>query len=91
MKRLVRRDARAPHAGETPALPEMPADPFVSATRTPFRRHPHLPTRRPSLLETEPLQTTHLPFAHLLDDLQISGASAQHLHRGVHTAGAGAD
>jgi DNA mismatch repair protein MutL len=27
----------------------------------------------PPLLETEPLQTTHLPFAHLLDDLYILG------------------
>jgi DNA mismatch repair protein MutL len=58
------------HAGETPTRPEMPAgaDPFVSATRTPVA--PRLPSdETPPLLETEPLQTAHLPFAHLLDDL----------------------
>jgi DNA mismatch repair protein MutL len=61
-------------AVETPAYPETPAnaDPFVSA------RHAVAPTptpadETPSLLETEPLQTTHLPFAHLLDDLYILG------------------
>jgi DNA mismatch repair protein MutL len=58
------------HAGETPALPEMPAgvDPFVSATHAVA-----LADETPLLLETEPLQTTHLPFAHLLDDLYILG------------------
>jgi DNA mismatch repair protein MutL len=58
------------HAGETPAHPEMPAgvDPFVSATHAVA-----LADETPPLLETEPLQTTHLPFAHLLDDLQILG------------------
>jgi DNA mismatch repair protein MutL len=65
------------HAGETPARPEMPAgaDPFVSATRTP----PPTPApadETPLLLETEPLQTTHLPFAHLLDDLYILGQAS---------------
>jgi DNA mismatch repair protein MutL len=61
-------------AVETPAYPETPAnaDPFVSA------RHAVAPTPTPAdetppLLETEPLQTTHLPFAHLLDDLYILG------------------
>jgi DNA mismatch repair protein MutL len=58
------------HAGETPARPEMPAgvDPFVSAAHAVA-----LADETPPLLETEPLQTTHLPFAHLLDDLQILG------------------
>jgi DNA mismatch repair protein MutL len=58
------------HAGETPARPEMPAgvDPFVSATHAVA-----LADETPPLLETEPLQTTHLPFAHLLDDLYILG------------------
>jgi DNA mismatch repair protein MutL len=58
------------HAGETPAHPEMPAgvDPFVSAAHAVA-----LADETPPLLETEPLQTTHLPFAHLLDDLQILG------------------
>jgi DNA mismatch repair protein MutL len=58
------------HAGETPALPEMPAgvDPFVSAAHAVA-----LADETPPLLETEPLQTAHLPFAHLLDDLQILG------------------
>ena len=62
------------HAGETPALPEMPAgaDPFVSATRT-LPLTPAPADETPLLLETEPLQTAHLPFAHLLDDLQILG------------------
>jgi DNA mismatch repair protein MutL len=62
------------HAGETPAHPEMPAgvDPFVSATRT-LPPTPAPADETPLLLETEPLQTTHLPFAHLLDDLQILG------------------
>jgi DNA mismatch repair protein MutL len=62
------------HAGETPALPEMPAgvDPFVSATRT-LPPTPAPADETPLLLETEPLQTTHLPFAHLLDDLYILG------------------
>jgi DNA mismatch repair protein MutL len=61
-------------AVETPAYPETPAnaDPFVSA------KHAVAPTPTPAdetppLLETEPLQTTHLPFAHLLDDLYILG------------------
>jgi DNA mismatch repair protein MutL len=76
------------HAGETPARPEMPAgaDPFVSATHAVA-----LADEAPPLLETAPLQTAHLPFAHLLDDLQILGQVTQHLHRGVHAAGAGAD
>jgi len=58
------------HAGETPALPEMPAgvDPFVSAAHAVA-----LADETPPLLETAPLQTAHLPFAHLLDDLQILG------------------
>lgn len=58
------------HAGETPAHPEMPAsaDPFVSAAHAVA-----LADETPPLLETEPLQTTHLPFAHLVDDLQILG------------------
>jgi DNA mismatch repair protein MutL len=71
------------HAGETPARPETPAnasetpaspgmpagvDPFVSAAHAVA-----LADETPLLLETEPLQTTHLPFAHLLDDLQILG------------------
>jgi DNA mismatch repair protein MutL len=58
------------HAGETPARPEMPAgvDPFVSAAHAVA-----LADETPPLLETEPLQTAHLPFAHLLDDLQILG------------------
>jgi DNA mismatch repair protein MutL len=58
------------HAGETPAHPEMPAgvDPFVSAAHAVA-----LADETPTLLDTEPLQTTHLPFAHLLDDLQILG------------------
>jgi DNA mismatch repair protein MutL len=62
------------HAGETPAPPGMPAgaDPFVSATRT-LPPTPAPADETPLLLETEPLQTTHLPFAHLLDDLQILG------------------
>ena len=62
------------HAGETPAHPEMPAgaDPFVSATRT-LPPTPAPADETPPLLETEPLQTAHLPFAHLLDDLQILG------------------
>jgi DNA mismatch repair protein MutL len=62
------------HAGETPAHPEMPAsaDPFVSATRT-LPPTPAPADETPLLLETEPLQTTHLPFAHLLDDLYILG------------------
>jgi DNA mismatch repair protein MutL len=57
-------------AGETPALPEMPAgvDPFVSAAHAVA-----LADEAPPLLETAPLQTAHLPFAHLLDDLQILG------------------
>ena len=70
-------------AGETPAHPE----PLVGASETPA--HPAidpfaamvsvpLPTPAPAdetppLLETEPLQTAHLPFAHLLDDLYILG------------------
>jgi DNA mismatch repair protein MutL len=61
-------------AVETPAYPETPAnaDPFVSA------RHAVAPTptpadETPAPLEAEPLQTTHLPFAHLLDDLYILG------------------
>jgi len=62
------------NASETPAPPEMPAgaDPFVSATRT-LPPTPAPADETPLLLETEPLQTTHLPFAHLLDDLQILG------------------
>jgi DNA mismatch repair protein MutL len=62
------------HAGETPAPPGMPAgaDPFVSATRT-LPPTPAPADETPLLLETEPLQTTHLPFAHLLDDLYILG------------------
>jgi DNA mismatch repair protein MutL len=62
------------HAGETPAPPGMPAgaDPFVSATRT-LPSTPAPADETPLLLETEPLQTTHLPFAHLLDDLYILG------------------
>jgi DNA mismatch repair protein MutL len=62
------------NASETPAPPGMPAsaDPFVSATRT-LPPTPAPADETPPLLETEPLQTTHLPFAHLLDDLQILG------------------
>jgi DNA mismatch repair protein MutL len=62
------------HAGETPAPPGMPAgaDPFVSATRT-LPPTPAPADETPPLLETAPLQTAHLPFAHLLDDLQILG------------------
>jgi len=44
------------------------ADPFVSAAHAVA-----LADETPPLLETEPLQTAHLPFAHLLDDLQILG------------------
>lgn len=57
-------------ADATPALPEMPAgvDPFVSAAHA-----VSLADETPPLLETEPLQTAHLPFAHLLDDLYILG------------------
>jgi DNA mismatch repair protein MutL len=62
------------HASETPAPSGMPAgaDPFVSATRT-LPPTPAPADETPLLLETEPLQTTHLPFAHLLDDLYILG------------------
>jgi DNA mismatch repair protein MutL len=62
------------NASETPAPPGMPAgaDPFVSATRT-LPPTPAPADETPLLLETEPLQTTHLPFAHLLDDLYILG------------------
>jgi DNA mismatch repair protein MutL len=44
----------------------------VSATRT-LPPTPAPADETPLLLETEPLQTTHLPFAHLLDDLYILG------------------
>jgi DNA mismatch repair protein MutL len=62
------------NASETPAPSGMPAgaDPFVSATRT-LPPTPAPADETPLLLETEPLQTTHLPFAHLLDDLYILG------------------
>jgi DNA mismatch repair protein MutL len=62
------------NASETPAPPGMPAgaDLFVSATRT-LPPTPAPADETPLLLETEPLQTTHLPFAHLLDDLYILG------------------
>jgi DNA mismatch repair protein MutL len=58
------------HASETPAPSGMPAgaDPFVSATHAVA-----LADETPPLLETAPLQTAHLPFAHLLDDLYILG------------------
>jgi DNA mismatch repair protein MutL len=62
------------NASETPAPPGMPAgaDPFVSATRT-LPPTPAPADETPLLLEMEPLQTAHLPFAHLLDDLYILG------------------
>jgi DNA mismatch repair protein MutL len=71
------------HAGETPARPEMLAhadatparpavDPFAATLSLPLPT-PAPTDETPTLLDTEPLQTTHLPFAHLLDDLQILG------------------
>jgi DNA mismatch repair protein MutL len=71
------------HAGETPALPETLAradatparpavDPFAATLSLPLPT-PAPTDETPTLLDTEPLQTTHLPFAHLLDDLQILG------------------
>ena len=72
-----------PAAVATPARPEplvgaseMPAhpavDPFAATVSVPLPT-PAPPDETPPLLETEPLQTAHLPFAHLLDDLQILG------------------
>jgi len=70
-------------AGETPALPETLAradetpahptvDPFAATVSVPL--HTPAPTdETPTLLETDPLQTMHLPFEHLLDDLHILG------------------
>lgn len=57
-------------ASEMPASPAV--DPFAATVSVPS------PTTAPAdetppLLETEPLRTAHLPFAHLLDDLQILG------------------
>jgi DNA mismatch repair protein MutL len=71
------------HAGETPAHPGMLAradatparpavDPFAATLSLPLPT-PAPTDETPTLLDTEPLQTTHLPFAHLLDDLQILG------------------
>jgi DNA mismatch repair protein MutL len=71
------------HAGETPALPETLAradatparpavDPFAATLSLPLPT-PAPTDETPTLLDTEPLQMTHLPFAHLLDDLQILG------------------
>jgi DNA mismatch repair protein MutL len=65
-----------PEGVGTPAYPETPvsADPFVSATHTPAPTPSPTPAdETPVLLETEPLQTMHLPFEHLLDDLFILG------------------
>jgi DNA mismatch repair protein MutL len=70
-------------AGETPARPETLAradatparpavDPFAATLSLPLPT-PAPTDETPTLLDTEPLQTTHLPFAHLLDDLQILG------------------
>jgi len=57
-------------ADETPARPTV--DPFAEmASRVLTTPAPADET--PPLLETEPLQTAHLPFAHLLDDLYILG------------------
>ncbi len=57
-------------AGETPAHPAV--DPFAATLSLPLST-PAPTHETPTLLDTEPLQTTHLPFAHLLDDLQILG------------------
>jgi DNA mismatch repair protein MutL len=57
-------------AGETPARPAV--DPFAATLSLPLST-PAPTDETPTLLDTEPLQTTHLPFAHLLDDLQILG------------------
>lgn len=70
-------------AGETPALPETLAradatparpavDPFAATLSLPLPT-PAPTDETPTLLDTEPLQTTHLPFAYLLDDLYILG------------------
>lgn len=57
-------------AGETPARPAV--DPFAATLSLPLPT-PAPTHETPTLLDTEPLQTTHLPFAHLLDDLYILG------------------
>lgn len=57
-------------AGETPARPAV--DPFAATLSLPLPT-PAPTHETPTLLDTEPLQTTHLPFAYLLDDLQILG------------------
>ena len=57
-------------AGETPARPAV--DPFAATLSLPLPT-PAPADETPPLLETAPLQTAHLPFAHLLDDLQILG------------------
>jgi DNA mismatch repair protein MutL len=65
-----------PEGVGTPAYPETPAsvDPFVSARHAVEPSPAPLPSdETPALLEAEPLQTAHLPFAHLLDDLFILG------------------
>ena len=61
-----------PLAGASEMPPRPAADPFAATVSVPLPA-PAPPDETPPLLETEPLQTAHLPFAHLLDDLQILG------------------
>jgi len=61
-----------PLAGASEMPPRPAADPFAATVSVPLPT-PAPPDETSPLLETEPLQTAHLPFAHLLDDLQILG------------------
>ncbi|OYT73740.1 MAG: DNA mismatch repair protein MutL [Armatimonadetes bacterium CP1_7O] len=59
-----------PNATALPPLEEGSAH-AAAPSSTPEDGDTHAET--PSLLDAEPLTTTHLPFAHLLEDLQILG------------------
>ena len=70
-----------PPLAETPAAPTTaPAalptgvDPFAAQERVPVPApSPMLADETPLLPQTEPVQTAHMPFAHLMDDLHILG------------------
>ncbi len=59
---------------EATVAPPASADPFERAARLAAPAPSPAPAEEtPPLIETEPLQTTHLPFAYLLEDLFILG------------------
>lgn len=68
--------AESQRASTPPVSPEFPTPEDVGAHADVPRWTPEdggTPTHAPTLLGAEPLTTTHLPFAYLLEDLQILG------------------